>query len=371
MALPTSPIKSSKNAKSGVSSPAALFLILLTLVVYLNRGMDARVSTGGRSRSSKYIPSRLERKVMKVSRSALGYDKNGAKGCNVFWNKSDTELYGDYHQYMAKLDNFGHATSRFRVDEDVEDIRLLSDAKRKKICKKMDKLLHDNFNAKADLSLTNVGHVEPLLPPMRHPRYCEKGGPYLLNIEYLVHDFGFMCRQMKSGTRTAFFDLGASLQFHVGNSNPALNLVALFRRFGIQFDHYYAFEYTVIPPKKVYEKIPEELLPAYHWYNVPVESSPASKQNPWTSLLSKFKPEDLVIIKLDIDTSSIEIPLFQELAQDKYARLVDHVYFEHHVTMLPLLKLWKDHGTVNGTLQESLDMFTSLRERGIGAHSWV
>ena len=120
----------------------------------------------------------------------------------------------------------------------------------------------------------------------------------------------------------------------------------------------------------MFGKVPDELLNAYHWYNVPVETSPDSKQNPWKALLSKLSPNDLVVIKVDIDTASVELPLVRQLLQDKYALLVDHVYFEHHVRMKELTE--KNWGEIsNGTLQDSLDLFTSLRQAGMGAHSWV
>jgi len=211
--------------------------------------------------------------------------------------------------------------------------------------------------------------VEPLLPPLRHPRMCEKKYDHILDMDYLVHDFGKMCRELDEKARTVFFDLGASLKFHGDAKSPALVLLELYQQFGIKFDHYYAFEYTPTPPHRMYAKVPEELMHAYHWYNVGVESSPTSKQNPWKTILSKFNENDLVVIKLDIDTASIEIPLTHELREAKYAPLVDQFYFEHHVKVRRMWREWK-WGS-NGTLQDSLDLFTSLREVGIASHSWV
>ena len=56
-----------------------------------------------------------------------------------------------------------------------------------------------------------------------------------------------------------------------------------------------------------------------------METDPESKMNPLYSILKKFNKDDLIIIKLDIDTPELELPLTkskkihikESLAQDK------------------------------------------------------
>lgn len=76
------------------------------------------------------------------------------------------------------------------------------------------------------------------------------------------------------------------------------------------------------------------------------------------------------MIKLDIDTSFIEVPLAMQLLEDpRYYNLIDHFYFEHHVKLKELLGDW--HRTAKGSVLDSLKLFQGLREKGIAAHSWV
>ena len=101
------------------------------------------------------------------------------------------------------------------------------------------------------------------------------------------------------------------------------------------FDHIYGFEITKIDPKNVYEKsLPEEFIPAYHWINVGVSAEEGNKLNPLHSVVKKFNKDDFVVVKLDIDTSSVEVPLMKQLLEDKdgvFSEIVDQFYFEHHV----------------------------------------
>ena len=67
------------------------------------------------------------------------------------------------------------------------------------------------------ISMTPSGeYIEPLLTPMRHPNYCLHGftRPDLFRIDYLIHDFESMCRQLKPTSRRIFIDMGASLAYH-------------------------------------------------------------------------------------------------------------------------------------------------------------
>lgn len=78
-----------------------------------------------------------------------------------------------------------------------------------------------------------------------------------------------------------------------------------------------------------------------------------------------------VVVKLDIDTSSIEVPLAKQLLESpELSKLVDVFYFEHHVYLKELGESnWG--ASMVGTLQESLELFTGLRKAGVDAHSWV
>jgi hypothetical protein len=58
------------------------------------------------------------------------------------------------------------------------------------------------------------GWMEPLLPPFRHSDHCFKQtSKTLLDLTFLVHDFGAICRNLKRTSRTVLVDMGASLDF--------------------------------------------------------------------------------------------------------------------------------------------------------------
>ncbi|CAJ1961115.1 unnamed protein product [Cylindrotheca closterium] len=331
--------------------------------------------------SSPYTPGQLEEAMMKVSttREDFRYDVQFIDECDLFLNPNRTDFYQPYHDVVESLDQYAEAVKGFHTS--VHDLREVPPEEQEALCGSMNDLLWkqdgddggDTIFQTNALSLTRGGYVEQLLPPLRHPKFCEDpfSLDHLLEIDYLVHDFGAICRHLTKHpkARTVFFDLGASLEFHGGVDNPALTLLELYQQFGVTFDHYYAFEYTPLPPAQVFEKIPEFLLDSYHWFNIPVDAEPSKKNNPWTSLLSRFHEDDFVVIKLDIDTPQVEIPLIHQLLQEKYSTVVDQLYFEHHVRMKHLYRQWQR--TAWGTLQDSLDLFTRLRKTGIAAHSWV
>lgn len=257
------------------------------------------------------------------------------------------------------------------------------------ICDAVDMPLDRIFS---DLSRVSprAGVVEPLLPPLRHPLICGNvvrdvenavqrryryRSNYILDLSYLVHDFGAICRQLKPHSRTVFIDMGASLSFHgnhhTGPPPPEVYLTDLYRKFGLNFDHIYAYELVPQNTRAVFEDlVPEHMMAAYHWINVGVDSRPGAKLNPFTMLKKNFLPDDFVVVKLDVDNTNTELPLATQLLHDEQLHsLVDHFYFEHHVHLDELAMGWLT--TMHGTIHESLQLFYQLRQKGIAAHYWV
>lgn len=148
-----------------------------------------------------------------------------------------------------------------------------------------------------------------------------------MSLDYLIHDFHTICLQLKRHTRTIFVDMGASLAFHWLQDSPAVYINKIYRKFGIHFDHIYAYEITETKPKDAYAKVPEEMMSSFHWINLGeevvclldsmictcltyihlhpfsgVDPEPGSKMNPFTTLLKNFNEDDFVVVKLDIDS---------------------------------------------------------------------
>lgn len=111
------------------------------------------------------------------------------------------------------------------------------------------------------------------------------------------------------------------------------------------------------------------MLTAYHWINVGVSPEINSRNNP-RNMLKKYNEDDLIIVKLDVDTSSVEMPLAQQLLKYKqFHSLVDHFYFEHHVKISEMDYHWST--SRKGSIEQSLNLFQGLRKKGIPSHFWV
>ena len=223
-------------------------------------------------------------------------------------------------------------------------------------------------------SQSDIQFVEPLLPQLRHYGLCLDKNRYLMDMKYMVHDFRYICNRLTPHSRTIFVDMGGSLLFHGGTSNPAITIANLYEQFGIMFDHVYAFEMTPFTPdqvKMIYQSnLPKTWETSYHWINVGVDSTVGSKLNPWTMIKEHFLPEDLVVVKLDIDTPTVELPLAQQFLQDpELLGLVDQFYFEYHVKLKELSRNWGYN--LDDSVYDALHLMTQLREKGVGAHFWV
>lgn len=351
--------------------------------------------SGGNPKSMSdisYVPSAMEAYVMKHA-AELGLDSvKDPSGCTL-WPQNDqtseksipskqrttttaalpdeSVMREKFAQYLQDLKEYQRLVTAFSLQgRDFTDLRHgLRHQTHSRICPLVDIPLKTVFT---DLSwMPQAGFMEPLLPPLRHPEFCLQGRPYLMNLTYLVHDFAAMCRTLTPYSRTIFIDMGASLSFHRVGKPPESYLLSLYEQFGITFDHIYAYEIRPHNTTQVFHQlIPDHYQAAYHWINVGVDWKPDARMNPFTMLKNNYRPEDLIVVKLDVDTASVELPLAKQLLNDPVLQsLVDHFYFEHHVHMKELAPNWSN--TMQGNMQESLELFYKLREKGIPAHYWV
>ena len=333
---------------------------------------------GSESQSQEYQPGSVEQYIMN-NLDQLGFTNlRNPNTCQILKDVQETapEIFHPLAAYKNELDVYNEMINNFiPVANTMDKIRHGGgDTEQSKICDSL--RIHPDgmqgiFPSK-QLSFTSSGYMEPLLPPMRSHKLCDANNfRNLMSLDYLVHDFEFMCRKLKPTSKLVLLDLGASLEFHVG-AVPMLSLMKQYEKFGFVFDHIYAFEITKQDPEKVYGTfLPEEYIPSYHWINVGVSKTEDDKLNPLHSIVKTLHEDDFVVMKLDIDTSSIEVPLARELLKDKdgvYSKIVDQFYFEHHVHLGELATNWGS--TMDGSVAESLDLFSNLRRKGIPAHFW-
>ena len=105
-----------------------------------------------------------------------------------------------------------------------------------------------------------------------------------------------------------------------------------------------------------------------------VNHAEEDKLNPLHSILKKFTEDDFIVVKLDIDTSFIEKPLAYQILNNTgageydYHKLIDQFYFEDHVHLKELAGSWGR--SMDGTISDTLKLFSGLRSKGIPAHFW-
>ena len=170
-----------------------------------------------------------------------------------------------------------------------------------------------------------------------------------------------------------FFDLGASLYNKGAGGASTSWFVDEYKARGIQFDRIFAWEATPHDDVDIFAPVPDSIADRMSYYNVPVDSRVGAKHNPWRTLKTVATPRDFVVVKMDIDNSTVEEPLAQQLLADAaLAGLVDELYFEHHVLHTPMWRFgWNVNTVTNHTLSDSYALFSQLRQLGIRAHSWV
>ena len=113
-----------------------------------------------------------------------------------------------------------------------------------------------------------------------------------------------------------------------------------------------------------------------HFYNAPVSTEWALRTIYFTA-----RPEDFVVVKVDIDGSmDTELHIVNAIADTPaLARLVDEVYFEYHFYAKDIPGSgWQMQNTnksraryTNTTVDDALELMQRLRRRGVRSHFWV
>ena len=95
-------------------------------------------------------------------------------------------------------------------------------------------------------------------------------------------------------------------------------------------------------------------------------------------LKQQARPEDFVVLKLDVDTPTLEMAMVRAIAdREDIFPLIDELLFEYHVSLRSLANSTEAAsvsavmGMSNSTVNEAVQLMQRLRQRGIRAHFWV
>ena len=167
----------------------------------------------------------------------------------------------------------------------------------------------------------STDYIEPLAGLTRSPMFCLTNKD-LVNKNYLVVSWN-VSKKLSSPTghyvpKAYYFDMGASLYDSGAGGASQSWFVETYESRGIRWDGIFAWEAKPHPAGQVWGKLPARLKPIYRWYNVPVSPKPGHPDNALDYIRRIARPEDFVLVKLDIDTTPVEEALVgQILASDR------------------------------------------------------
>lgn len=232
--------------------------------------------------------------------------------------------------------------------------------------------------------------IEPLVGHLRHP-YFHCVGPrkdtyqLLFSTDYLLLATSAGLPDDNESYVKFFFDAGASVVYDNCWAGCTKWFVDAYARRGIDFDRILLWEAAIADPKKYWKSVPADLVPKMQYYNTPLTVEPPD--NLWHAVRALAKPEDFVVVKIDVDNYELEVSLVNQLlASPDLINLVDELFWEHHVNGSPIRKTrvsafnhdnlgWGDQvphpASPDSHLHDSYRLFTELRRHGIRAHSWI
>ncbi|CAE7242686.1 unnamed protein product [Symbiodinium natans] len=237
--------------------------------------------------------------------------------------------------------------------------------------------------------------IEPLSGVARHPHsVCpHTGGVDKFDIQYLLLES--YCGHPGPKPRMKLFDMGCTtnwnwklphydfynVDYHHGvGRGPSIPLFFnMYRDRCMEFDDIFGWEAERKDQKEWWSPLPDDIRARTRFYNIPVNET--SCQMSTAGLFAErgsflhmlpyaAKPEDFVVVKLDIDGGP-ELSIMEALIRyPELSSLVDEIFFEYH--------FWFDGGDfgwgqVNKerNVDTALDLMKRLRQAGIRSHFWI
>ena len=240
--------------------------------------------------------------------------------------------------------------------------------------------------------------IEPLTGIARHPFASTGcgGDVDIFDIRYLIphNNCGAATKP-----RVLLFDMGASVGFqgvpggvyaqmpsNGGGLAPSLPLFyRIYADRCLEPDEIYAWEPNMgVSGPDWWGELPGAIRSKVHFYNDfvnegEIEQAEGPKgTHPANSFLeiledvAKASKEDFVVVKVDIDTSQIELTIVEAIAErPEIAGLIDELYFEYHFYYDGHNFGWGDADAVKGDVDTAMGLMHRLRALGVRSHFWI
>lgn len=213
---------------------------------------------------------------------------------------------------------------------------------------------------------------------------------YLILANHCGAADGSFCAQSRayhSRGRNLLYDLGCSLfgspmtrsdALYLGNAHTSSlqHFLALYGQNCIDFDSIWAWEAEVTKPDVWWKPVPPTVRAKMHFYNVFLKDP-----SDFTAVLNATaRPEDHVVVKLDIDAPELEKAIVDTILADPLLLgLIDEFFFEYHFHMDNPNGPWGATQTQNktgrnwvpDTVDVALATMQRLRRAGVRAHFWI
>lgn len=225
--------------------------------------------------------------------------------------------------------------------------------------------------------------IEPLAGYLREPRplcrrmYIEGGVSgavkTLDNKDFIVYKSRRCSEENTPVPRLIIVDIGAT-QYDFSLSGPSQKyFYELYRDNGFTvLERLLGWEAKSYNAERMFDKVPAEVLPHYQFFNRKCSGVEGDKHNPMTFIKAIARPEDFVLVKLDVDQRDVEWPIVHQILNDtSLSSLIDEFMWEHHSTVPDLKWAWAKGNAIQGSLADGYNVFRKMREIGIRAHSWI
>lgn len=311
-----------------------------------------------------YHPSRIEQFWVNNIDTLADYTRFWNKGCAKMKEFSEEVLL--WMEYWKERDEWTRETDRGR---------------RAAAAKGFNKDLFSYFffqETCGDQNLTTKAMevpIEPLMSFLRHPLYiCFDKKTHQLDKNYMlplfIHELHPGAHRT-AGAQNFLFDLGASTYYKGLGGASQQWFYETYRARGLEFDRILAWEANPMPPEEIFT-LPADVIGKLSYYNIPAKTGVEDVWNPLRILKKIASPEDLVVVKIDIDNHKVETAYIQQILEDpEISGRIDELYFEHHVSMNPMEAFGWRRNWKSNNMTQSYQLFTALRKLGIRAHSWV